>query len=83
VKSGMPNLLLSPDPYDAATGAHALVVATAWPAYLSLDWPDIRTRMADPIVVDARNALDPTVIGLAGLEYHAIGRGRRVAHEVT
>jgi UDPglucose 6-dehydrogenase len=83
VKSQMPGLVLSPDPYDAATGAHALVVATAWPAYLSLDWPELRERMADPIVVDARNALDPTVIGLAGLEYHAIGRGRRVAHEVT
>lgn len=73
-KGEVPDLVFAPDPYAAATGAHALVVATAWPAYLALDWNEVRAVMADPIIVDARNVLDAEALARAGLEYHAVGR---------
>ncbi|MBP2151666.1 UDPglucose 6-dehydrogenase [Xanthobacter flavus] len=42
-------------PYEAATGADALVIVTEWDAFRALDLKRIRALMGQPVVVDLRN----------------------------
>ena len=69
------------DPYDAVRGAHAVVLATAWPEFLSLDMARVRQEMAGDVVLDARNALDPVRLRRLGFTYVGIGRNGVAAPE--
>jgi UDPglucose 6-dehydrogenase len=70
----LPSLLTAEDPYEAAAGAHALIVATEWPAFAELDLERLKGVMASPVIVDARNILDPDVTRAAGFTYVPTGR---------
>ncbi len=59
---------------DAIAGADAVLLATAWPEYLQLDWPGIRQRMRGNMVLDGRNALDGAVLTAIGFSYRSFGR---------
>ncbi len=61
-------------PLEAVKDADAVVLVTEWPAFLALDWSEVAGAMRGTLVVDGRNALDPQVIGAAGLSYEGIGR---------
>jgi UDPglucose 6-dehydrogenase len=67
-------LQLRPDPYDAATGARALVVLTEWDEFRWLDFSRVLAVMAEPNIVDARNLLDPAAVRRMGFSYTGIGR---------
>jgi len=60
--------------YDAARGAHALLLLAPWAEYRDLDWARVREQMEVPVIVDGRNFLDPDVIRSAGFEYWDMGR---------
>jgi UDPglucose 6-dehydrogenase len=60
--------------YDAALGAHALLILTPWPEYRDLDWTRLRDTMEVPVIVDGRNLLDCEVVRAAGFEYMDMGR---------
>jgi UDPglucose 6-dehydrogenase len=62
------------DPYEAASGAHALVILTEWEEFRALDLSRIRTLMEVPVVLDGRNLLDPESVRRAGFEYVCMGR---------
>lgn len=62
------------DPYEAASGAHALLILTDWPEFRTLDFARIRNAMALPVLVDGRNLLDPTALAEHGFEYVCMGR---------
>jgi UDPglucose 6-dehydrogenase len=64
------------DAYDAVRDADALVIMTEWNEFRGLDLPRIHAAMATPIVVDARNVLDPVQTRDAGFTY--VGTGRSV-----
>jgi UDPglucose 6-dehydrogenase len=68
-----PDVRSADDAYDAATGADALVVATAWPAFRELDARRLAQRMAGTFVLDPRGALDAEACARAGL--HVVGAG--------
>jgi UDPglucose 6-dehydrogenase len=59
---------------QALEGADAAVLVTEWPEFAELDWPDVAKRMANPLLVDGRNFLDPKLVRDAGITYEAIGR---------
>ncbi len=59
---------------EALTGADAAVLVTEWPEFAELDWADVASRMARPLLVDGRNFLDPQALVAAGFEYEGIGR---------
>ncbi len=59
---------------EALDGADALVVLTEWQEYRVLDVDEIKRRMKQPIVVDARNLYDPVRLRQAGVTYASIGR---------
>ena len=57
-----------------ADGAHAVVVMTEWAEFGKLEPDDLRARMAYPILVDARNALDAEAFVAAGFTVAGVGR---------
>jgi UDPglucose 6-dehydrogenase len=73
-KVGLTSVVLYESAAVAATDADGVVVATAWHEYRDLDWRSIRGAMSGIVVLDARNALDPSDVTDAGLDYHAVGR---------
>jgi UDPglucose 6-dehydrogenase len=59
---------------DALDGADAAVLVTEWPEFAELDWAKLAGRMANPLLVDGRNFLDPQAHREAGFTYEGIGR---------
>jgi UDPglucose 6-dehydrogenase len=60
--------------YDACEGADALVVATEWNEYRSPDLDRLKAIMRGNWVFDGRNALVPSAVAAAGLNYRGMGR---------
>jgi UDPglucose 6-dehydrogenase len=73
-KDELPALKLAPGPYEAASGAHCLVVCTEWPEFRSLDLTRLRGSMRYPLVIDGRNLFDPGDMAAAGFTYYPVGR---------
>jgi UDPglucose 6-dehydrogenase len=63
-----------PDAYAACNDAVAAVVLTEWDEFRWLDFTRVRDAMDRPVVVDARNLLDPAQLRRIGFEYTGIGR---------
>lgn len=59
----------------AVEGAEALVVATEWSEFASVDLAVLKEKMTTPIVFDGRNIFDPKTMARLGFHYHSIGRG--------
>jgi len=70
----VPNIDYCPDVYAAASGADALLLATEWCEYRSIDWRAIRDAMRGTLVIDGRNALDGALLSSLGFAYVGIGR---------
>jgi UDPglucose 6-dehydrogenase len=70
----IPEIFYGRDPYEAAGGAEALVVATEWPEFLELDWARMRRVMARPFILDGRNFLPRSLVTALGFEYVGMGR---------
>ena len=69
-----PDVTYCADPYEAATGAAGIVLATNWSLFEHLDLERLATVVARAILFDARNALDPARVVAAGFSYSGIGR---------
>jgi UDPglucose 6-dehydrogenase len=63
----------------ALEGADAAVLVTEWPEFARLDWAEVAARMAQPVLVDGRNFLDPGPLRAAGFEYEGIGKPQAAA----
>ena len=81
---------------EAIDGADAAVIVTEWPEFGELDLAAAKQKMANPLIVDGRNMLDPETVKAAGLDLrgnrplerelasHASGHpGGRPGHEVA
>jgi nucleotide sugar dehydrogenase len=64
---------LADDPYDAATGADAVVIATDWPEFVAIDLGTLRERMSGDVILDGRGVLADRSAGRGGLR--VIGAG--------
>jgi UDPglucose 6-dehydrogenase len=62
------------DPYETAKDCSALVLVTEWAGIDALAWERLRGPMADNILLDTRNLLDPARLAAAGFRYFGIGR---------
>jgi UDPglucose 6-dehydrogenase len=71
-----PSLILCPTPVDALEEANALVVATEWPEYLSIDTESVVGRMKEPVVIDANRFLAKTLGADPKIHYVAVGKPR-------
>jgi UDPglucose 6-dehydrogenase len=70
----LPAVELCDSPAEALAGADAAILVTEWPEFAELDWVAMAGRMANPLLVDGRNFLDPGALREAGFTYEGIGR---------
>lgn len=73
-EANVEELIMAPDPIEAARNADVLLVTTEWPEFLTVDMGEVASVMKGHRVVDARNLLDPAVVRAAGLDYWGLGR---------
>jgi len=59
---------------EAVEGAHAIALLTEWAEFRWLDYTKIRSLVATPAIVDARNLLDSGKLHRLGFTYSGIGR---------
>jgi UDPglucose 6-dehydrogenase len=59
---------------EAVRGADAAVIVTEWDELRGLASDATRDAMANPLIVDGRNLLDPEETRRAGFAYEGIGR---------
>jgi UDPglucose 6-dehydrogenase len=71
----LPPFYFSRDPYDVVAGKDALLIMTAWPEFVNLDYRRIRALMRHAVVVDLPNLLDPRSLQELGFSYIGVGRG--------
>lgn len=64
------------DVFSCLSGSDCALVLTEWNEYRNLDLSRARVLMNQPIIVDARNVLDPEDALAAGFEYYGVGRGK-------
>jgi UDPglucose 6-dehydrogenase len=60
--------------YDAAKGADALVIATEWNQFRSLELDRLKSTMKRPVLVDLRNIYHPAEVRAKGFAYACVGR---------
>ena len=70
---------LSDSVLDAVRNADAAVIVTEWPELAALATPEVRDAMANPLIIDGRNLLDPVATQAAGFVYEGIGRPRHAS----
>lgn len=68
------DVTLANSAYEAVDGSDVLVVLTEWNEFRDLDFTEIKDRMRQAVLVDAKNIYDPAAILGAGFAYKGIGR---------
>ena len=63
------------DPYQAAQGCDAIILATEWPEYTDLDLVRLKATMRGNLLADGRNAIAIEKARQAGFAYIGLGRG--------
>src|SRR5204862_4472847 len=64
---------LAPTVLEAVSGADAAVIVTEWPELRELAREEVRAAMANALIVDGRNLLEPLEARAAGFGYEGIG----------
>jgi UDPglucose 6-dehydrogenase len=64
----------SDSPYEAAEGAHAVVLVTEWNEFKYLNLERLRGLLKRPVIFDARNLWEPERMRRLGFEYYSVGR---------
>jgi UDPglucose 6-dehydrogenase len=77
----LPNITLCEDPYSAAEGADALVLATEWNEFKQLDFEKLAKILRSPVIVDGRNLWDSQRLRELGFTYFGIGQGNHVNNQ--
>jgi UDPglucose 6-dehydrogenase len=62
------------NPYEAASGADALLILTEWEEFATLDLDLVQQRLKYPIVIDGRNLYEPAAMAARGFTYYSVGR---------
>ena len=73
-KEVLKNVTYVEDMNDVAEGCDALVVATEWPVFKTLDLERVRKALTHPILFDGRNLFDPVEMEKLGFIYKSVGR---------
>jgi len=67
---------MAADAYDAARGAHAIVIITEWNEFRTLDLAKLKRLMKKPVFCDLRNIYSPEEVEAAGYMHVGVGKGR-------
>ena len=70
----LPEISFAKNPYELVQDADAAIITTEWDEFQRLDWKRVHNEMARPLVIDARNVLNPAEMKSLGFEYYSFGR---------
>ena len=70
------NVEMAADAYDAARGAHALVILTEWNEFRTLDLGKLKRVMKKAVLCDLRNIYEPEEVEAHGWKHVGVGKGR-------
>jgi UDPglucose 6-dehydrogenase len=70
----LPSLDYASSAMETLQDAEAAVLVTEWKELLALDWAKVKETMAQPVIIDGRNALDGRELRRLGFTYEGIGR---------
>ena len=75
-KEWYPNLPIeyAENPYDALTGADALLIITEWSEFRTPNFDRIKELLMEPVIFDGRNVYDINKMAKRGFDYISIGR---------
>lgn len=62
------------DPYEAAAGADAILIATEWPEFRTPDFDKLTSLLKNKVIFDGRNLYDLSLMKDLGYSYYSIGR---------
>jgi UDPglucose 6-dehydrogenase len=65
---------LATSPVEAMQGADAVVIATEWGEFATLDLEEVAATLNGSVLIDLRNLYDPEQVVAAGLHYVSLGR---------
>ncbi|HXK90328.1 MAG TPA: UDP binding domain-containing protein [Thermosynergistes sp.] len=71
---GVANISFCEDPYEAALGADAVVLATEWPQWANIDFGRLRQQVRNALFFDGRNFFNPDEVFKSGFQYLGVGR---------
>jgi len=70
----MPGVEMVSGPYEAVSGADAMVLVTAWDEFRAIDLARIGGLLRTPVIVDLRNVYRPDEVRAAGFSYVSVGQ---------
>lgn len=73
-KTVLPEIEYCADPYEAATGAEAILIVTEWDEFRHVEWQRLLSLVEQPLLIDGRNVFTPEEISAQGFRYVSIGR---------
>jgi UDPglucose 6-dehydrogenase len=73
-KAVIPDIEYCSSPYEAANGADAILIATEWEEFRTVDWSRIASVVGRPLVLDGRNLLNQSEMAALGFDYIGIGK---------
>lgn len=73
-RQALPDVAYGSDAYQVARGADALVIATEWDEFRTLDLERLRGLLRRPLIFDGRNIYPPQRMAELGFEYVSVGR---------
>jgi len=79
----LPPIEFCDDAYEAAEGADGVVIATEWNQFRALDFAELKSRLAAPLMVDLRNLYQPARVAAEGFRYYSVGRAPAEAGSET
>ena len=68
---------------SALAGADALIIATEWQQFKTLDFNMVSNSLREPVVFDGRNLYHPLDMAEAGFEYYCVGRPQSVPTKIA
>jgi UDPglucose 6-dehydrogenase len=69
------------NPYDAADGADAILIATEWPEFRTPDFEKLNAILKSRVIFDGRNVYELDVMKEQGYTYFSIGREAVQVHK--
>lgn len=67
-------IIFCDDPYEAAQGSDALLIATEWEEFKKVDFEKIKEMLKKPNIIDGKNIYNPEEMKKMGFNYIGIGR---------
>lgn len=73
-REAVPGISLAGTAEEVFDGADAVVLATEWPEFGTLDLVSLAPRMRHPLLFDGRGIVSPAAAVAAGIAYRGVGR---------